>query len=205
MVDAMPDPYLVEPPFSVSFSGGSTSGFMLRKILDAHGGSLPMDARVCFANTGMEHPKTLEFVHRVATEWGVDVVWLEYDPTVKRHFRVVDYESASRDGEPFETMINYRDEGALYCWVLGISGLEALGLSGWLACGRASSCCGDQAGPGGRDDCVPDARGGSYAWGCGAFLGRDAVEVGDPPVAGQLRRVFFEVPWQAGDDRRAPP
>ncbi len=108
IVDAMLDPYLIEPPFSVSFSGGSTSGFMLRKILDAYGGSLPTDARVCFANTGMEHPKTLEFVNRVATEWGVDVVWLEYDPTVKRHFKVVDYESASRDGEPFETMINYR-------------------------------------------------------------------------------------------------
>ena len=46
------DPYKVEPPFYVSFSGGRTSGYLLRHILDAWGGQMPKDALVLFANTG---------------------------------------------------------------------------------------------------------------------------------------------------------
>jgi hypothetical protein len=39
-------PYLLDLPAVVSFSGGRTSGFMLRHILDAHGGQ-PDDLKVC--------------------------------------------------------------------------------------------------------------------------------------------------------------
>ena len=49
------DPYLVPRPAVVSFSGGRTSGFMLKRIVDA---SLPGDVAAVFANTGMEHPAT---------------------------------------------------------------------------------------------------------------------------------------------------
>ncbi len=41
----MSNPYRIETPFIVSFSGGATSGFMLRKILDAYEGELPGDGR----------------------------------------------------------------------------------------------------------------------------------------------------------------
>jgi 3'-phosphoadenosine 5'-phosphosulfate sulfotransferase (PAPS reductase)/FAD synthetase len=32
-----------------------------------------------FENTGKEHPKTLEFGQRMASSWGVDIQWLEYE------------------------------------------------------------------------------------------------------------------------------
>lgn len=98
--------YQLQEPFSVAFSGGQTSGFMLRQIIDAHGGTLPRDSRVMFANTGLEHEKTLEFVDRVAREWGVNVVWLEWRSG--NGFKVVDFNSAARNGEPMAALIEQR-------------------------------------------------------------------------------------------------
>jgi len=100
------NPYDIDLPAVVSFSGGRTSGYLLRHVLDAKGGQ-PEGLRVCFQNTGLEHEKTLEFIHDVETNWGINVEWLEYDldkdkePLVK----VVNYETASRKGEPFTKMI----------------------------------------------------------------------------------------------------
>ena len=94
------NPYFIEDlPAVVSFSGGRTSGFMLRHILDAHGGQ-PENLRICFQNTGLEHPATYEFILRVAEEWAIDVTWLEYclDDEEKHDFKVVDFDSASRGG-----------------------------------------------------------------------------------------------------------
>ena len=71
------NPYRIEGPALISFSGGRTSAFMLFKILEAHGGTLPDDVHVCFANTGKEREETLRFVHECATRWGVRVRWLE--------------------------------------------------------------------------------------------------------------------------------
>jgi len=96
------NPYKIETPFVVSFSGGATSGFMLRRIMDAYGGELPEDSRVVFSNTGLEHEKTLEFVHEIESRW-CPVHWIEYDPETK--YKVVNYETASRKGEPFSALI----------------------------------------------------------------------------------------------------
>ena len=93
--------YKIETPFAVAFSGGATSGFMLRQIIDAYGGELPSDCVVSFQNTGLEHPKTLDFIHEVETRW-CPIVWLEYDP--EERFKVVDYKTASRNGEPFSAL-----------------------------------------------------------------------------------------------------
>ena len=102
----MRDPFLIEGPAVISFSGGRTSGYMLRRILDAHGGALPDDVLVCFANTGREMPATLDFVRDCGAEWGVHIHWLEYrwapgGPS----FEVVSHNSASRDGEPFRQLL----------------------------------------------------------------------------------------------------
>lgn len=103
------NPYLLDTPAIVSFSGGRTSGFMLRKILDAFGGTLPNDVRVCFQNTGLEHPKTYEFVREVAARWGVEIHWLEYRRNGDRNtFAEVTFETASRNGEPFSALIEAR-------------------------------------------------------------------------------------------------
>jgi hypothetical protein len=37
----MSNPYLINGPALVSFSGGKTSAFMMHEILRAHGGTLP--------------------------------------------------------------------------------------------------------------------------------------------------------------------
>lgn len=102
----MGSPYLLpEGNVQIAFSGGRTSGYMLRQILDANGG-LPDDGRVLvtFQNTGREMPETLDFVQEVGARWNVPITWLEYLPT-KPFFEVVSHNRASRDGEPFEALI----------------------------------------------------------------------------------------------------
>lgn len=65
--------------------------------------SLPSEAVVCFANTGKEDEATLKFVHDCETYWNVPITWIEYDSINK--WKIVNYETASRNGEPFEAMI----------------------------------------------------------------------------------------------------
>lgn len=106
----MRDPFKIEGPAVISFSGGRTSGYMLWRILQAHGGTLPDDVRVLFANTGKERSETLDFVQECSERWNVPITWIEYRPKildVKQH-AIVDYYSASRNGEPFEAIINDR-------------------------------------------------------------------------------------------------
>lgn len=105
----MSDPYKITGPALVSFSGGRTSGYMLKYILDAHNGALPDDVHVTFANTGKEREETLRFVHECSTRWGVKIHWLEQaDRKAKdfsKRFAEVDYNSSSRNGEPFARLI----------------------------------------------------------------------------------------------------
>ena len=109
------NPYIIPDDryYTVNFSGGRSSAFMLRQILDANHG-IPENAFVVFCNTGKERPETLDFVHKVGENWGIDITWLEYryladakggrwDP--KNHYEVVYWHTASRAGEPFEQLI----------------------------------------------------------------------------------------------------
>jgi 3'-phosphoadenosine 5'-phosphosulfate sulfotransferase (PAPS reductase)/FAD synthetase len=100
------DPSRIAGPAVISFSGGRTSGYMLKHILDAHGGTLPKDVRIVFANTGKERPETLDFVAECGPRWGVHIVWVEYDWDEPHRTRIVSHNSAARDGEPFEAVID---------------------------------------------------------------------------------------------------
>jgi len=100
----MNNPYLITEPTVISFSGGRTSAYMLWKVLEAHGGKLPANAIVCFANTGKEEEATLKFVNDCAVNWNVDIKWLEFRDNEQK-FELVTYETASRNGEPFEQLI----------------------------------------------------------------------------------------------------
>lgn len=104
------DPFFITGPALISFSGGRTSAYMLWRILQAHCGTLPDDVHVCFANTGKEREETLRFVHECATRWGVRVRWLEFlsrktSLPIGERFQEVGFNSASRDGTPFATLI----------------------------------------------------------------------------------------------------
>ncbi len=68
---------------------------------------LPADTVVCFANTGKEVEATLRFVRECSIRWQVPIQWLEYRDALPG-FAVVDFASASRQGEPFEALIRKR-------------------------------------------------------------------------------------------------
>ncbi len=102
------NPFLINEPTCISFSGGRTSAYMLYRILEANNMTLPSDAIVCFANTGKEEEATLEFVNECSMRWNVPISWLEYVEVDDEHsFKVVNYQTASRSGEPFEQIIKH--------------------------------------------------------------------------------------------------
>ncbi len=106
----MSDPFRIEGPAVISFSGGRTSGYMLARIIEA---GLQQDVHVLFANTGKEREETLAFVHETEARWAVLIHWLEYAevrqfPGSGVALREVDYFTASRDGEPFAALIGRR-------------------------------------------------------------------------------------------------
>jgi 3'-phosphoadenosine 5'-phosphosulfate sulfotransferase (PAPS reductase)/FAD synthetase len=104
----MADPFKITEPTCISFSGGRTSAYMLWRVLQAHQMSLPDEAIVCFANTGKEEEATLRFVQDCSEHWNVEIHWIEFqdaDPS----FRRVSFETASRNGEPFEALIKKRN------------------------------------------------------------------------------------------------
>lgn len=103
------NPYKIPSPSLISFSGGRTSAFMLKKIIDAYKGNLPDDIYVVFANTGKEVPETLDFINECQLNWNLKVRWLELDIHQERPIyrtKEVSYETASRNGEPFEALID---------------------------------------------------------------------------------------------------
>lgn len=102
----MRDPFKITGPTCISFSGGRTSAYMLWRVLQSHDGKLPDDCVVCFANTGKEDEATLRFVRDCGERWGVPMTWLEYRD--ESAFEVVNFDSASRNGEPFEAVIRQR-------------------------------------------------------------------------------------------------
>lgn len=117
----MSDPFLLPRPCVISFSGGRTSGMLLKRVVDAFGGSLPDDVVAVFCNTGKECAETLDFVDECSRRWNVNVRWLEYrwergagkarggNANAGRHYCVeVDHRTASREGEPFRMVIEAR-------------------------------------------------------------------------------------------------
>ena len=136
------NPYLLQGPAMISFSGGRTSAYMLHQILRAHGGTLPADVHVNFANTGKEREETLRFVHECGSRWGVHINWIEYRDN-DAGFDLVGYNSASREGEPFQALIDKKKR-----------------LPNWQErwCTALLNADSDEAAPLFRDDCAPGFR-----------------------------------------------
>lgn len=95
-----------KPRLAISFSGGRSSAVMTRMLLQALSDS--HEIVVTFANTGCEHENTLKFVNDCDIQWNFKVVWLEAiigGEGVGPRAKVVTFETASRNGEPFEAAI----------------------------------------------------------------------------------------------------
>ncbi len=103
----MADPFKIDSPTCISFSGGRTSAYMLWRVLQSNNGRLPDEAIVCFANTGKEEEATLRFVRDCSVNWNVPITWVEFRGDEKK-YAIVDFDSASRNGEPFEEIIRKR-------------------------------------------------------------------------------------------------
>lgn len=69
--------FRIAGPGVISFSGGRTSAYMLRRCLDV---GIDADVHVLFADTGKERVETYEFVAEVARRWGVLVHTVRRDP-----------------------------------------------------------------------------------------------------------------------------
>lgn len=91
-----------------TFSGGRTSAFMglMLKYLPKY---KDFEKVYIFANTGKELPETLDFINKCDEEWNLNIVWLEAnvinEKRVGTTFKIVNYETASRNGQPFEDML----------------------------------------------------------------------------------------------------
>jgi len=92
----------------ISFSGGRTSAFMTKLILE-----LPKykdyNKLVVFANTGKENEQTLEFINRCDIEFNLNVHWIEalitQEKGIGTKYSEVDYKTADRTGGVFEDLI----------------------------------------------------------------------------------------------------
>jgi 3'-phosphoadenosine 5'-phosphosulfate sulfotransferase (PAPS reductase)/FAD synthetase len=80
---------------------------MLWRVLQAHQMSLPDECVVAFANTGLEAEETLQFVRDCGTHWNVPITWVEYRND-EVGYAVVNFEAASRNGEPFKAICDKR-------------------------------------------------------------------------------------------------
>lgn len=91
----------------VSFSGGQTSAYMTKWCLDNLSDKYEMV--VVFANTGKEREETLQFVNECDKRFGFNTIWVEavvnHEKGKGTSFKVVSFETASRNGEPFEEVI----------------------------------------------------------------------------------------------------
>lgn len=92
----------------ISFSGGETSAFMTWWILNNIKNEYAQ-IKVVFANTGEEREETLEFIRDCDEHFGFETVWIEgvqvHGERKPPTFRIVDFHTASRNGEPFEDAI----------------------------------------------------------------------------------------------------
>lgn len=91
----------------VSFSGGETSAYMAQWLWNNK--SAEYEMIFVFANTGRENDETLDFVQKCEKYFEFPVVWVEavvYPGKRKGStHKVVNYYSASREGQPFERVI----------------------------------------------------------------------------------------------------
>lgn len=91
----------------VSFSGGETSAYMAKMLIDNY--SDKFNLFFVYANTGKEREETLEFINKCDKYFNMNLVWVEcetnneYGKGVSAN--IVNFETASRNGEPFKKMI----------------------------------------------------------------------------------------------------
>ena len=139
----MTNPYQIESPALISFSGGRTSG------LHAAGRSSTPTAAGCRRTWWPASPtparrcrETLDFVRECGGRWNVHIVWLEYAPDgeKQRKFRVVDHATRQPQGrtlrgpaaraevpaQPGDQVLHYDTQDPRHARLRPLAGLGAL-------------------------------------------------------------------------------
>ncbi len=90
----------------VSFSGGRTSAYLCKLMIDKFG---VKNVDFIFMDTGAEHPKTYEFIRKVNDEFGLNLICLRGDFNQPLgagvSYNVVDIDSLAPDLKPFSDMV----------------------------------------------------------------------------------------------------
>ena len=101
----------------ISFSGGRTSAYMMWWLMNEWEDRADYEIVVVYANTGKEVEGTLDFINECATKWSIPIVWIESTCKDKDgvhiskkgwkvSHKLISFNTASRNGEPFEEMIS---------------------------------------------------------------------------------------------------
>ena len=89
----------------VTVSGGETSAYNAILMRKHYAND---DLVYIFANTGWEREETLEFLHMLETDYSLPIVWVEafihHGVRKGSTHKIVNFETASRNGEPFQEM-----------------------------------------------------------------------------------------------------
>lgn len=93
--------------YVMMFSGGRTSAVLAKHLKENP--QIYKNVIYVFMNTGKEREETLRFADKCDKEFGLSLVWLEAVINNEKGkgttFREVSFETASRNGEPFEAML----------------------------------------------------------------------------------------------------
>lgn len=88
----------------VSFSGGRTSAFMVRKMLERD-----PNTQFLFMDTGAEHPKTYDFIRELVHNWQINLTCLRLIPNDElgkaNSYEIVDVEDIRHDMTPWIRMM----------------------------------------------------------------------------------------------------
>lgn len=98
----------------IAVSGGRSSAYMAYHI---HTSPKYADCNklYTFANTGMEHPKTIDFLKNIEKYWGIEIVKVEgvYSDFMGEgvKYKIVDYDNLDMDATPFSGSIMHMNKG----------------------------------------------------------------------------------------------
>jgi hypothetical protein len=96
----------MENLYVILFSGGRTSAFLSKYIKE---NTKYKNTIFVFMNTGKEREETLRFTNQCDKDFNLNLVWLEALVDKEKGkgttYKIVNFETASRNGEPFEAML----------------------------------------------------------------------------------------------------
>jgi len=93
-------------PIVIGISGGRSSAYQAWHLIKANPDWRERGWLFVFENTGRELEETLIFVNALDLHLGLGIIWLEYDPTALGKVKIVTFETAARNGEPFDALLN---------------------------------------------------------------------------------------------------